>query len=77
VKAFLLWLLGIISLLLGVLIFLFVIDLLPAGPLGFAVGGLLNFVGWLFGEAAPAMGDAAIDRFRDEGSAGPTTTTVP
>lgn len=78
-KAFIGWLLATTSLLLGILVFLFVIDLLPAGPLANAVGGLLSFVGWLFGTAAPAMGDAAIDRFRDGAGNGapPTTTTVP
>jgi hypothetical protein len=78
VKAFVGWLLATISLLLGLLVFLFVIDLLPPGPLASFIGGLLSFGGWLFGTAAPAMGDAAIDRFRDgSNGAPPTTTTAP
>lgn len=76
-KAFFGWLLAATSLLLGLLVFLFVIDILPTEPLSFAAGGILNFFGWLFGTAAPAMGNAVIDRFADSGNGVPPTTTIP
>jgi hypothetical protein len=75
------WILATASLLLGLLVFIFVISVLPLGPMAALAGSILSGVGWLFGTALPQIGqialDAARENLKDGGSAIPPTTTIP
>ncbi|HEV8653274.1 MAG TPA: hypothetical protein VG276_28745 [Actinomycetes bacterium] len=59
-KGIVMFLLGFASTILGLIVFLFVMSVLPAGPLAAAAGGVLNGLGYLFGEALPEIGRIAL-----------------
>ncbi|HJU00245.1 MAG TPA: hypothetical protein VJ966_03460 [Actinomycetes bacterium] len=74
------WILATASALLGLLVFIFVVSVLPLGPLAAGAGEILKGVGWLFGTFLPGAGQLALDAARDrlsDGGTAPTTTTIP
>lgn len=64
----------------GLLLVIYALSLIPLEPLQFLFGGFLHFLGWIFGTAAPRLGNYILDSITHANNTtgtAPTTTVAP